>query len=84
MPLTDAYISDLERNERWQATAENKHGFTVVVMRGCPGALYESDYYTLPLEVALPFTRDGIRHQFMSGELRLLRGSVPEAESQIA
>jgi hypothetical protein len=84
MVVTDAQISDLERNERWQATAVNKHGYPVVRMRGCPGALYEKDYYTLPLEVAYPFTLDGIRHQFTSGELKLVRGIIPEAESQIA
>jgi hypothetical protein len=39
MPLTEAYISHLEQNEQWQATAENKHGYPVVIYAGMSRSL---------------------------------------------
>jgi hypothetical protein len=65
-------------NGRKQARVPRGHN------AGMPRSFIRKDYYTLPLEVAYPFTRDGIRHQFTTGELKLVRGIIPEAESQIA
>jgi len=48
------------------------------------GALFEKDYYTLPLSIAYSYTLDGISNLFASGKLRLLRGRVPVAQSLIA
>jgi hypothetical protein len=78
------YISALEKDPQWQATAENADGNPIVIMRGCPGdRFYEKDYYTwLGGEIGYPYTLSGIRELFSSGKLKLLRGDIPVADSQ--
>jgi hypothetical protein len=76
MRMSD-YLLSLEQDPNWQATAQNKEGDIVVVMRGHPGAPYETGYYTEPISVRLPYTLDGIQKLFASKKLSLLRGSIP-------
>jgi hypothetical protein len=76
------HVSLMEKDQQWQATGENADGNPVVIMKGCPGdRFYEKDFYTmLGGEIGYPYTLSGIRELFLTGQLKLLRGRVPEAD----
>ena len=65
--ITD-YLSSLEQDPFWQATVTNEQGHLGVVMRGHPGAPYETGYYIEP-ERRYPYVLKGITDLFSSGKL---------------
>ena len=79
-------LSALESQLNWQATAETKDGHRGFIMRGYPGCEYfEKDYYIFDGGThigTMAFTVIAIKEMFASGELTLLRGSIPDKENR--
>jgi hypothetical protein len=79
--ILDDYVSSLENDPHWQATAINDKGSPVVIMRGHPGGPYENGYYTEPIEIRYPFVLSGIKDLFASHTLMLVKGGIPTTEN---
>ena len=82
---TAGYIAALEHDPYWQATAEDKNGDHIAIMRGHPGGQFEKDYYLYggdAYEASMPHSLNGVKGLFASGDLKLLKGSIPDAENQ--
>jgi hypothetical protein len=84
--LTD--ISELEHSPDLQAIAQTKDGHRAFILRGVPGGEYfEKDFYIFDGSRHIgstAFTMGAIRGMFSSGELTLLRGSIPDKENRPA
>ena len=71
------HLARLEHDPFWQLTAE-RQGELVVIMRGHEGAPFEKGFYTTSGALAnVVIAGSWLRDQFSSGNLRLLRGSIP-------
>jgi hypothetical protein len=86
MAMTEAYISELERQPHWQAIAEARTGQYVVIMRGYPGSEYfEKDYHIFDGETHngnISYVVSEIKKMFESGTLTLVKGSIPQTENR--
>jgi hypothetical protein len=70
-------LAKLEHDPFWQLTAERR-GELVVIMRGHEGAPFEKGFYTNNGALAnVVIAGSWLRDQFSSGNLRLLRRSIP-------
>jgi hypothetical protein len=72
------YLSDLEKRPHWQATGEDKNG-PVAIMSGYPGH-FEGHYYLYNgknHDGLRPYRAKWVRDRIASGDLRLLKGTVP-------
>lgn len=81
---TPGYIAALEQDPCWQATAEDKNGDHVAVMRGHPGGQFENHYYLYggdAYEASMPHSLNGVQELFASCRLKLLKGTIPETEN---
>jgi hypothetical protein len=78
----DSWRVALEQRAHWQATAIDKDGNLVFVMRGCtddPLPHYEKDFYTwVGGKFGYPYAPEGIRNLFATGQLELLKWRIPE------
>jgi len=81
-------ITELEANKNWQATAEDKNGHQVAIMRGHPGGRFEGRYYLYDgnwTATAYPtasgempeYSVEAIKALFDSGKLKLKKGCIP-------
>ena len=81
--MTD--ISELEHSPDLQAIAQTKAGHRAFIMRGALGSEYfEKDYYIFDGNNhvgSMAFVVNEIKKMFASGELTLLRGSIPDKEN---
>jgi hypothetical protein len=79
-------IAELEQNKNWQATAEDKNGHQVAIMRGHPNGEFEGKYYLYDgnwTATAYPsgaqgmpdYSVEAIKSLFDAGKLKLLKGS---------
>lgn len=78
---TPGYIAALEHDPYWQATAEDKNGDQVAIMRGHPGGQFEKGYYLYggdAYEASMAHSLNEVQEQFASCRLKLLKGSIPE------
>ncbi|HEX4484617.1 MAG TPA: hypothetical protein VH088_00015 [Terriglobales bacterium] len=77
------YLSDLEKRPHWQATAEDKNG-PVAIMAGYPGHFLGHYYlYNGKNHDGLrPYRATWVKERFASGELKLLKGSVPTPSNE--
>jgi hypothetical protein len=78
------YIAALEQDSCWQATAEDKNGDHVAVMPDIRGGQFENNYYLYggdAYEASMPYSLNGVQELFASYRLKLLRGSIPNAEN---
>jgi hypothetical protein len=82
--LTD--ISELEHSPDLQAIAQTRAGHRAFIMRGAPGSEYfEKDFYIFDGQRhvgSMAFTMCPIQEMFSSGNLTLLRGSIPDKENR--
>jgi hypothetical protein len=80
---TPGYIAALEQDPYWQATAEDKTGSHVAIMRGHPDGQSERDYYLYggdAYEASMAHSLHEVQELFSSRRLKLLRGAVPATE----
>ncbi|MGA2357039.1 MAG: hypothetical protein ABSG02_21295 [Terriglobales bacterium] len=86
---TTDLISRCENSERWQATARHSIGYLVAVMRGRDQEPFTGNFYLYdehwtpeqhhPAMGGMPaYSLDEIEGMFTSGQLSLLRGTLPE------
>jgi hypothetical protein len=86
---TTDLISECEKRERWQATARHLTGYLVAIMRGRDQEPFAGNFYLYdehyqpeeyhPATGGMPaHSLDQIDAMFNSGELSLLRGTIPE------
>ena len=79
-------ISELEHSLNLQAIAQTKAGHRAFIIRGAPGSkCYKKDYYIFDGKNhvgSTAFVVAEIQKMFTSGELMLLRGSIPEKENR--
>jgi hypothetical protein len=81
---TPGYIAALEQDPCWQATAEDKNGDHVVIMRGHPQGQSPDDYYLYAgdaYEASTPYSLREVHERLVSGGLTLLKGSIPNSET---
>jgi hypothetical protein len=82
----ESWRAALEQREHWQATARDRDGNLVFVMRGCTDDLlphYEKGFYTwVGGRFGYPYAPDGIRNLFATGQLELLKWRTPEEEAR--
>ena len=81
-------IASLEQNENWQATAEQRNGKLVAIMRGQRGGRFEGKFHLYaedwnafkypPPDGIAATPPDAIKSMLASGELTLLRGTEPQ------
>jgi hypothetical protein len=78
----ESWRAALEQRAHWEATAKNKDGNLVFVMRGStddPLPHYEKGFYTwVGGQFGYPYTPDGIRNLFATGQLELLKSRISE------
>jgi hypothetical protein len=80
-----------ERNPNWQATATYHDGRWVAIIRGMPGSKFQGNFYLYdedwvpqhPLEALQgggmqAYSAAQIQAMFTSGEISLLRGTIPK------
>jgi hypothetical protein len=81
-------ISELEHSPDLEATAQTKDGHRAFILRGAPGSEYfEKDFYIFDGNNhvgSMAFVANEIKEMFASGELTLLRGSIPDKENPVA
>lgn len=82
--ITD--ISQLERSADLQAIAQTQDGHRAFIIRGVPGSKYfEKDFYIFDGGNhigSMAFMASEIEKMFASGQLSLLRGSIPHTENR--
>ena len=80
-------IAKFEKNKNWQATAKHSDGHSLPVMRGQPGGTFEGKFYLYDETWTSPrpavdgmqgYSVGEIEAMFSSGELSLVRGSIPK------
>ena len=80
-------IIELEGDKDWQATAENKNANKIAVVRAGDGKfnLYDGNWTATAYISSIQYPKgrpvysaDEIKGMFASGELKLLKGSIPE------
>jgi hypothetical protein len=85
MLLNDPHIPNLEQDKQWQLTAVDENKNAVVIMRGStsdPHPHFKKNYYTVSGgEIGYELTLEGLRNWIETGKLKLLRGTVPDAEA---
>ena len=85
---TTDLISNCEKRERWQTTARHSTGYLVAIMRGWDQEPFAGNFYFYdehyqpeeyhPATGGMPaYSLDQIRAMFNSGQLSLLRGTIP-------
>jgi hypothetical protein len=89
--MTNDKISKCERNQNWQATAKRADGRLVAVMRGQPGGELEGNFYlykddwtprlSLIGRGMKDYSAGEINLMFSSGELSLIKGTIPTISS---
>jgi hypothetical protein len=79
-------IEELETSKNWQATAVDKNAHHIAILRGAQGNynLYDGNWTGTAYPTALQYPEgrpansvDEIKAMFASGELKLLKGSIP-------
>jgi hypothetical protein len=80
-------IIELEGDKEWQATAERKNGNRIAVVRAGEGKfnLYDGNWTATAYTSFIQYpdgrpvlSADEIKAMFASGELKLLKGNIPE------
>ena len=82
-------ISACEKRDTWQATGRHSKGYLVAIMRGREIASYKGNFVLYeenwkaedypPAAGGMPaYSVDQIKAMFSSGELSLLRGTIPK------
>jgi hypothetical protein len=86
---TTELISTCEKRDTWQATVRHSKGYLVAIMRGREIAPYKGNFvlydenwkaedYPSAAGGMPAYSVDQIKAMFSSGELSLLRGTIPE------
>jgi hypothetical protein len=86
---TTELISTCEKRDTWQATTRHSKGYLVAIMRGHDVAPFKGNFYLYdehwkaedyhPATGGMPaYSVDQIKAMFSSGDLCLLRGTIPE------
>ena len=76
-----SYITALEHDPYWQATAEIENGQRLAIMRGHKGGRFDGNYHLYGNSQYNGLIRHGaqsIAQLFASGEFTLIQGSIPE------
>jgi hypothetical protein len=76
-----AYITGLEHDPYWQATAEGEDGQRIAIMRGHRGGHFDNGYHLYGnsrYNGLIAYAAQTIEHLFASGELTLIQGSIPK------
>ncbi len=80
-------IIELEGDKDWQATAENKNGNQIAIVRAGTGKfyLYDGNWTATAYVSSIQYPKgrpahsaDEIKAMFAAGELKLLKGTIPE------
>jgi len=89
--MTNDRISECEQNKNWQATAKRADGRLVAVMRGQPGGKFEGNFYLYkddwtprlaPIGRGMKaYSAGEIALMFSSGEVSLIKGTIPTVSS---
>ena len=85
MQKAESFFSKIQTRDNFQALAQAKAGHLAAIMRGCAGDEYfEHGYYIFDGAThvgTMCYRVNLIKRMFESGELKLLKGSIPEKEN---
>jgi hypothetical protein len=76
-----SYITALEHDPYWQATAEIENGQRLAVMRGHSGGRFDGNYHLYgnsKYNGLIRYAAQAIAQLFASGELTLIQGNIPK------
>jgi hypothetical protein len=76
-----SYITALEHDPYWQATAEIENGQRLAIMRGHSSGRFDGNYHLYgnsQYNGLIHYPAATIAQLFASGELTLIQGSVPK------